>query len=105
MGCRIMMSRAERSLVGDWWWTVDRAMLAALAILMISGLVLLMAGGPPGAERLGPSTFPFFSRPGVFLPPPGGLLLAGAFPSLWHGRPLPLLSHVFGMGLVLPAVH
>ena len=23
-GYRAMMSRAERSLVGDWWWTVDR---------------------------------------------------------------------------------
>ena len=25
---RPMMSRAERTLVGDWWWTVDRATLA-----------------------------------------------------------------------------
>ena len=44
-----MMSRAERSLVGDWWWTVDRATLAGLVILMVAGLVLLMAGGPPVA--------------------------------------------------------
>jgi cell division protein FtsW len=53
-----MVSRAERSLVGDWWWTVDRLLLAALGALMIAGLVFLMAGGPPVAEKLGsrPST-------------------------------------------------
>ena len=57
-----MMSRAERTHLGDWWWTVDRAMLVALGVLMVSGLVLLMAGGPPVAERLGLSTFHFVSR-------------------------------------------
>ena len=44
-----MVSRAERSAFGDWWWTVDRSLLACLAILMLAGLVFLMAGGPPVA--------------------------------------------------------
>jgi len=57
-----MVSRAERSLVGDWWWTVDRLLLAALGALMIAGLVFLMAGGPPVAEKLGLSTFHFVNR-------------------------------------------
>ena len=47
-----MVSRAERSLVGDWWWTIDKALVAALGVLMTSGVVLLMAGGPPVAQRL-----------------------------------------------------
>ena len=25
-----MVSRAERSAFGDWWWTVDRSLLAGL---------------------------------------------------------------------------
>ena len=44
-----MVSRAERSAFGDWWWTVDRLLLAGLAILMLAGLVILMEGGPPVA--------------------------------------------------------
>ena len=44
-----MVSRAERSAFGDWWWTVDRLMLLGLAILMLAGLVFLMAGGTPVA--------------------------------------------------------
>jgi cell division protein FtsW len=100
-----MMSRAERSLVGDWWWTVDRAMLAALAILMISGLVLLMAGGPPVAERLGLSTFHFVSRQVFYLAPAVALMLAVSFLSLRHVRRLALLTYVIGMALVVLAIN
>jgi len=52
-----MVSRAERSAVANWWWTIDRWMLAAVASLIVLGLVLTMAGSPPVAERLGLSTF------------------------------------------------
>ena len=57
-----MPSRTERSLFADWWWTVDRLSLACLFALMIAGLVLLMGGGPPVAERLGLSPFHFVHR-------------------------------------------
>src|SRR3954447_15528757 len=43
-----MASRAERTLVGDWLWTVDRLLIAGLSALMISGLVFLVGGGPAG---------------------------------------------------------
>ncbi|RYY10613.1 MAG: cell division protein FtsW, partial [Alphaproteobacteria bacterium] len=42
-----MMSRAERTPLTDWWWTVDRGLLAGLGALMVAGLVFLMGGGPP----------------------------------------------------------
>lgn len=95
-----MMSRAERTLVGDWWWTIDRAMLAVLAILMLAGLVLLMAGGPPVAERLGLSTFHFVSRQVMYLAPAVALMVAVSFLSLRHIRRLALLTYIIGMALV-----
>ncbi len=95
-----MMSRAERSLVGDWWWTVDRATLAGLVILMVAGLVLLMAGGPPVAERLGLSTFHFVSRQVLYLAPAVALMVAVSFLSLRHVRRLALLAYLIGMALV-----
>ena len=48
-----MMSRADRTPLTDWWWTVDRGLLAGLGALMVAGLVFLMGGGPPVAERIG----------------------------------------------------
>ena len=98
------MSRAERSLVGDWWWTVDRATLAGLVILMVAGLVLLMAGGPPVAERLGLSTFHFVSRQVLYLAPAVALMVAVSFLSLRHVRRLALLAYVIGMALVAAAL-
>ena len=86
-----MVSRAERSVIGDWWWTVDRLLLAGLAALIVSGLVFLMAGGPPVAERLGLSTVHFVSRQVLFLVPTIMILIAVSFLSLRHIRRLALL--------------
>ncbi len=98
-----MMSRAERSVVGDWWWTVDRAMLAALAALMVAGLVFLMAGGPPVAERLGLTTFHFVNRQVLFLVPTLAILVCVSFLSLRHVRRVALAVYALGMVLVLLA--
>jgi cell division protein FtsW len=95
-----MVSRAERSLLGDWWWTVDRALLAALAALALAGLVFLMAGGPPVAERLGLSTFHFVNRQVAFLVPTAAILLVVSFMSLRHIRRLALLVYLVGMALI-----
>ena len=62
-----MVSRAEPSLSGRWWWSIDRVILSGLVALMVSGVVLLMAGGPPVAERLGLSTFHFVNRQAAYL--------------------------------------
>ncbi|WP_112662582.1 FtsW/RodA/SpoVE family cell cycle protein [Microvirga flavescens] len=96
-----MVSRAERTPLGDWWWTVDRALLAGLAAIMISGLVFLMAGGPPVAERLGLSTFHFLYRQAMFLLPTAAILVFVSFLSLRHVRRLALLVYTISMLLVL----
>jgi cell division protein FtsW len=98
-----MVSRAERSAFSDWWWTVDRLLLAALAILILAGLVFLMAGGPPVAERLGLSTFHFVNRQVLFLVPALLILLPVSFLSLRHVRRLALFVYLVGMALVLLA--
>ena len=48
-----MVSRVERTPFAAWWWTVDRLMLAALARLMLAGIVLSLAASPPVATRSG----------------------------------------------------
>ena len=98
-----MVSRAERSPLSDWWWTVDRLLLAALAVLVLSGLVFLMAGGPPVAERLGLSTFHFVNRQVLFLLPALLILIPVSFLSLRHVRRLALLVYLVGMALILLA--
>jgi len=61
-------ARTDRSLLGRWWWTVDRWTLAALVILMICGVILIMAASPPVADRIGADSFYFVRRQFVYVP-------------------------------------
>ena len=61
------IARTDTSLVGRWWWTVDRWTLAALAAIIAVGAVLTLAASPPVAERLGLDTFHFVRRQFLFL--------------------------------------
>ncbi len=96
-----MASRAERTFIGEWWWTVDRFLLSSLLGLMVIGIVLLMAGGPPVAERLGLSTFHFVNRQVVFLVPALVVLGVTSFLSPRHVRRVALIVYAVGMALVV----
>jgi cell division protein FtsW len=99
-----MVSRAERSALADWWWTVDRWLLAVLAALIVLGLVLTMAGSPPVAERLGLPTFHFVNRQAMYLLPAVIVLLATSFLSPRHVRRAALLVFVISLALILAAL-
>ncbi len=62
------LSRTDTSLLGRWWWTVDRWSLLAVTALVASGLVVAMSAMPPAAERIGLDPFHFTHRQFVFLP-------------------------------------
>jgi len=34
------LSRADQSLLAQWWFTIDRVLLAAIFIIMAAGLVI-----------------------------------------------------------------
>lgn len=100
-----MVSRAERTYLGQWWWTVDRMMLIALTIIMVAGLVFLMAGGPPVAERLGLSTFHFVNRQVVFLLPAIAVMVGASFLTPRHVRRLALILYILFMVLIVAALY
>ena len=62
------LARTDRSIVGQWWWTVDRWTLFAVLALMAIGSLLIMAAGPAVAERIGVSDWHFTVRQFIFLP-------------------------------------
>ena len=99
-----MVSRAERSPFADWWWTIDRWLLASLTGLMVLGLVLTLAGSPPVAERLGLPTFHFVNRQVIYLIPAAVLIIATSFLSPRLVRRAALLVFCVGMALVIAAI-
>ena len=56
------------SVLGRWWWTIDRWVLSALIALLALGMVLTMAASPPAASRLGLDSFHFVRAQFTYLP-------------------------------------
>jgi cell division protein FtsW len=96
-----MISRDQRTPFGEWWWTVDRLLLAALLTLMLGGIVLSLAASPAVAVRIGLDPFHFFNRHVAFLIPSCVVLLATSLLSPRGVRRSALI--VFGIGIALMA--
>ncbi|GLK55872.1 cell division protein FtsW [Methylopila capsulata] len=95
-----MISRAERTVFGEWWWTVDRALLFAVGALMVLGVVLSLAASPPVAERIGVDMFHFVNRQVMFLPPALLIMVGVSFLSPRQVRRLAWVVFAFGMAML-----
>jgi cell division protein FtsW len=97
-----MASRAQPTLFSEWWWTVDRLTLGALAALMLGGIILCLAASPPVAARIGVDPFHFVDRQVLFLIPASVVLIGTSFLSPREIRQLSIV--VFAVSLVLVAL-
>ncbi|WP_114911104.1 FtsW/RodA/SpoVE family cell cycle protein [Acidibrevibacterium fodinaquatile] len=61
------LSRADTSLLGRWWWTIDRWTLLALGVLIGTGYVMMLAASPAVAERIGEGHDALIVKQVVFL--------------------------------------
>jgi cell division protein FtsW len=69
-------TRTDTSLLGRWWWTIDRWTLAALGLLIGAGIILTLAASPAVANRIGADSFHFVRRQFLFLAPSLALMFA-----------------------------
>ncbi len=90
-----MMSRADRTALSEWWWTVDRALLASLFALMVIGVILCLAASPAVAARLNISDpFHFVHRQVLFLIPAAAVMIATSFLSPRNVRRLSMVLFI-----------
>ncbi len=61
-------SRRDTSILGRWWWTVDRWNLSAVFLLMLIGVMLSFAASPAVADRLNLGSFYFVKRHILMIP-------------------------------------
>ena len=95
-----MASRTVRTPIGDWWWTVDRAIMAALFGLMLGGIILSLAASPPVAARLNLDPFHFVNRHIIFLIPTISVMLVTSFLSPRQLRRVALVVFLISLFLV-----
>lgn len=58
----LQISRADRSVLAVWWFTIDRALLTAIFALVVLGIFVSLAASPSVAENKGLPAFYFVKR-------------------------------------------
>ena len=96
-----MISREQRTPLSEWWWTVDRLLLAAILTLMLAGVILSLAASPPVAARIGLDPFHFFNRHVIFLIPSFIVLIAVSFLSPRQVRRSALIVFAVSIALIV----
>jgi len=72
----LSIERTDKSILGRWWWTVDRWLMGAIFGLVLAGIILVMAASPAVADRIGLPPFHFVIRHIIFLVPALGMMIA-----------------------------
>ena len=84
------LSRADNSLLGRWWWTVDRWTLGAIGVLIGFGYIMMLAASPAVAERIGDARDMFILKQVLFLALAGAIVVGV---SLLSPRDIRRLAH------------
>lgn len=103
MNSTLTFTRTDTSILGRWWWTVDRWLLATTALLLIIGAILLMAAGPAAATRIGADPFHFIRRQFVFLPVAAFVIFSVSLMSPLWVRRLAVVGFAAAVALLLVA--
>lgn len=97
-----MMSRANKSIISDWWWTVDKWLLGAALMLLACGFFLSLSASPSVTHRLNiDDSFHFVKRHAVFLIPAVVLLIGTSLLTLRQVRRLSMLMLLGSLAVLL----
>ncbi|MDP7642310.1 MAG: putative peptidoglycan glycosyltransferase FtsW [Alphaproteobacteria bacterium] len=94
-------SRADTSILGRWWWTLDRWALLVLTLLFAVGAILTVAASPGAASRIGLEPFYFVRHQFAFMAPALLIMLAVSMLSPRGVRRMAVL--ILAVGLVCVA--
>jgi cell division protein FtsW len=95
----VALSRADNSMLGRWWWSVDRWTLGAIGTLIGFGYIMMLAASPAVAERIGTSRETFILKQVVFLAFAGVIVVLVSMLSAKDIRRLAIVGCVIALGL------
>jgi cell division protein FtsW len=96
--------RSDGGPVAEWWWTVDRLMLACVLALAFAGIVLTLAASPLVAVRIGQPEYHFVVRQLLFLGPALVVMLAISLLGQRDIRRLSLAIFLVSIALMVVAI-
>jgi cell division protein FtsW len=95
------LSRADNSILGRWWWTVDRWTLGAIGVLIGFGYIMMLAASPAVAERIGSSRDTFLLKQVFFLAAAGAVVVAVSLLSPRSIRRMAIIGCVIALALTV----
>ncbi len=87
-------SRNSRSIISNWWWTVDKVLLSLVTILLLIGIFLNFSASPAVANRIGADTFHFVKRQLFFIPIAYGLMVLLSMQNLKTIRRISIIGYI-----------
>ncbi|MCI5060159.1 MAG: putative lipid II flippase FtsW [Alphaproteobacteria bacterium] len=94
------LSRTDQSILGQWWWTIDRKLLVCLIFLIAVGVALVTTASPPVAMRIGLDQYHFVLRHLVILVPSFLMMVSLSFldhRSVWRISSLVFVLSIFAL--------
>ena len=98
------VSRSDTSVLGRWWWTVDRTTIVIVLTLLAIGALLSFSASPAMAQRLNLEAFFFVKRHLIFSVPSVVLLFSLSLLSpiwIWRLCLVGVAGGIAGMALTL----
>jgi cell division protein FtsW len=96
-----MISRADQSVLTNWWYSVDRTLLSLIVVLAVCGAAVSLAATPAAALRFGVEPFYFAKRHAATLAAAVIVMIAVSMLDPRSIRRLALV--LFAVGVVLMA--
>jgi cell division protein FtsW len=93
-------ARTDTSVIGRWWWTVDRWTLTAIACIIGIGAVLILAASPAVATRIHLDNYHFVKRQLAMLPPAFAIMFGMSLLSPVAIRRFATIGMLVGLGLL-----
>ncbi|WP_455372161.1 FtsW/RodA/SpoVE family cell cycle protein [Limibacillus halophilus] len=94
-------ARTDTSVLGRWWWTVDRWTLLALGILIAFGMILTLAASPAAGGRIGLEGFHLAKRQLVLIPVAAAILIGVSLLSVKWVRRLAVIGFLGSLVMLL----
>ncbi len=96
-----LFARTNRSQLAQWWWTVDRGMLASLMALIAFGIALVITASPSVAIRIKLDPTHFMVRHIIVIIPTIMIMLAVSMLNHRNIRRLGTIICAIGIGLMM----
>lgn len=97
----ISFSRNSRSIIANWWWTVDKVLLTLITAIIAIGIFLNFSASPAVANRIGVGSFHFVKRQMLFIPIAYGLMLFLSMQNLKTIRRVAIIGYIVTICLMI----